>query len=333
LGQWAFPAGAVIDAGQYTVVFADGQTQLTTGTEWHTSFTLSPGAGRVALTRLSTDAKWQVLDYVSYTNVSANRSYGSYGDGQSFARQEFYYVTPGAPNNHMSQPLLVYVNEWMADNEGAVIDPADNDNDDWFEIYNPGETAVDLGGYYLTDNLTNKFQFQVPDNGYYTIPPHGFLLVWADEETGQNNTNRADLHADFKLSNGGEAIGIFAADGTAVDYVEFGSQTTDYSEGRYPDGGSFRMVVPTVTPGASNEVPASYEPPNVTAFGFSGVGLPTLTFGTVPGHVYRVEYRDDLGSAMWLPLSGDVMATGGELVVVDPSPVVGQRFYRVQQVK
>ena len=333
LGQWTFPPGAVINAGQFKVVFADGQPNLTTPTEWHASFTLSPSAGKVALSRVSANPPWQVLDYVTYTNVSANRSYGSFADGQSFARQEFFYVTPGGPNNHTSQPLLVHINEWMADNEGVVLDPADNDKDDWFEIYNPGGTTVDLGGYYLTDNLTNKFLFQVPDNGRYTIPPHGFLVVWADEETGQNTTNQTDLHADFKLSKGGEAIGIFAADGTVVDYVEFGPQTTDYSEGRYPDGGSFRMVVPTVSPRAANELPASYVPPSVTAFGFSGGGLPTLTFGTFPGHVYRVEYKDDLASALWLPLSGDLMATSGELVVSDPSPASGQRFYRVQQVK
>jgi hypothetical protein len=333
LGQWSFPAGAVINPGQFKVVFADGRTSLTTATEWHTSFTLSPGAGRLALTRLSGGSQWQVLDYVTYTNVSPNRSYGSYGDGQSFERQEFYYVTPGAANNHTSQPLFVYINEWMADNDGSVLDPADNDNDDWFEIYNPGDTTVDLGGYFLTDNLTNKFQFEVPDNGRYTIPPHGFLLVWADEETGQNATNRADLHVNFKLGKEGEAIGIFAADGTAVDYVVYGPQTTDWSEGRYPDGGSFRMIVPTVSPRGTNAVPASYAPPTVTDFGYNGFGLPMLSFGTSPGHFYRVEYKDDLGAAIWLPLSADLMATGPELVVVDPAPPAGQRFYRVQQLR
>src|ERR1039458_2493759 len=90
----------------------------------------------------------------------------------------------------------------MADNTRTLADPADNDFEDWFEIYNPGTNIVDLGGYYLTDNLANKFQFLVPNTGHYLIPPGGFLLVWADNETGQNNTNRADLHANFALSKG-----------------------------------------------------------------------------------------------------------------------------------
>jgi hypothetical protein len=49
--------------------------------------------------------------------------------------------------------------------------------------------------------------------------------------------------------------------------------------------------------------------------------------------MYRVEYRDDLGSGTWLALGGEVVGTGAELVVVDPSPALGQRFYRVRQIK
>jgi hypothetical protein len=323
----------VINPGQFRLVFADGLTNLTTATEWHANFSLSPASGCLALTRLSTNAQLQVVDYVTYTNVSPNRSFGSYADGQSFARQEFFYVTPGASNNQTSQPLLVYINEWMADNFSTLADPADNQFEDWFEIYNPGDTTVDLGGYYMTDNLDTKFLFQVPNNGHYKIPPHGFLLVWADEETGQNNTNRADLHADFKLSKGGDAIGIFAADGTPVDYVVFGAQTTDYSEGCYPEGGSFRLVVPTPSPRAANVLPPSYEPPNLTGFYIAPGGAPTLTFETVPGHVYRVEYKDELTAAAWTPVGQEVMATDSQWVVTDPSPAPLQRFYRIVQVK
>jgi hypothetical protein len=114
---------------------------------------------------------------------------------------------------------------------------------------------VDIGGYFLTDNLTNKFQFQIPNNGHYTIPAHGYLLVWADNESGQNSTNRADLHVNFALSKGGEAIGLFAADGTTIDAVAFGAQTSNVSEGRYPNGGANIYSMPTPTPRAPNLVP------------------------------------------------------------------------------
>ena len=60
---------------------------------------------------------------------------------------------------------------------------------------------------------------------------------------------------NFKLDKAGEAIGLFAPDGTAVDAVTFGAQTTHVSEGRYPDGGSSRVFMPIPTPRTNNIVP------------------------------------------------------------------------------
>src|SRR5262249_3900052 len=153
----------------------------------------------------------------------ANQSYGSLPDGQPFYRGVMYRATPGVPNDSSSAPIVVFINEWMAANNRAsgLADPADGNYDDWFELYNPGANAVDLGGYFLTDNLTNKFQFQIPDNGHYTIPAGGYLLVWADSTPAQNSTNRPDLHVSFNLRAAGEAIGLFAADGTQIDAITF----------------------------------------------------------------------------------------------------------------
>ena len=237
----------------YGVTVEPGQT---TPAAPHTSFRLAPAAGQVALSRLI-NSTVQLVDYLTYTNLAANWSYGDLPDAQPFYRDAMFNFTPGATNSAASPPLTVFINEWMADNALTLADPADNDPEDWFEIYNPGATTVDLGGFYLTDNLTNKFQFLVPDNGHYRIPPGGFLLVWADNETGQNSTNLPDLHAGFALSKAGDAIGIFAADGTRIDSVTFGAQTTDVSEGRFQDGqpGIYSMTLPT--PGQPNRLPNS----------------------------------------------------------------------------
>jgi hypothetical protein len=124
---------------------------------------------------------------------------------------------------------------------------------------------VDIAGYYLTDSLTNalgvvtnKLKYLITTNGPHTIAPHGYLLVWADNETGQNTSlgvPRADLHVDFQLSKGGEAIGLFAADGLQIDYVTFGAQTDNVSVGRIPDGGA--NIVPmadAASPRAANHL-------------------------------------------------------------------------------
>src|SRR6202034_3451385 len=99
LTNWAFPSGVVINPGQFLVVFADDQTNLSTLTELHAGFTLSPGNGSVALSRIY-NGQPQVLDYVNYTSLPPDWSYGSLPDGQSFVREQFYSPTPGASNGN-----------------------------------------------------------------------------------------------------------------------------------------------------------------------------------------------------------------------------------------
>ncbi len=108
LVQWAFPTNASIGAGQFEVIFADGETNLSATNELHANFVLSDGTGSLALTRV-TNGQPQVLDYVDYPNVSPNDSYGSYPDGQRFLRQEFFQATPGASNNGTATPPPSFV--------------------------------------------------------------------------------------------------------------------------------------------------------------------------------------------------------------------------------
>jgi hypothetical protein len=255
LTQWSFPANVSVPANGFLVVWCDGQTGQATVTAPHTSFTLAPGAGNVALSRLINGNVPQVVDYLNYTNLPNNWSYGDVPDGQPFYRSQMFFATPGATNNSALAPINVFINEWMADNASTLANPYGGKFDDWFELYNPGADTVDLGGYYLTGTLTDKTKFQIPNNGQYLIPPHGYFLVWADNNSAQNGPDRPELHVNFKLSKSGDSIGLFSPDGTAIDALSFGAQTTDVSEGRYPDGAAaiFAMLMPT--PGAANVVP------------------------------------------------------------------------------
>ncbi len=266
LTNWAFPSGHSIPAGGFRVVFLDNEPGQTTNSEIHAALQLEAGSGTVAIARVFNGAP-QTLDYVTYTGLHADRSYGSFPDGQPFDRMEFSYVTAGGTNDSRSAPLVVFINEWMAGNTNALADPADGAFDDWFEIYNPGTNAVDLEAYYLTDTLTNKFKYRITTNGPHIIPPGGHLLVWADNETGQNMAGglpRPDMHVNFQLAATGEVIALFAADGTQIDAVSFGQQTNDVSQGRYPDGNANIAFMPgTATPRAANSIGAAPNTPPV----------------------------------------------------------------------
>ena len=81
------------------------------------------------------------------------------------------------------------------------------------------------------------------------IKPYEYMLFWADKDEGQG-----DFHCNFKLSSGGEYIGVFDDDNgeyKLIDEVYFDVQKTDISYGRYPDGeGEFDIMKPT--PGNPN---------------------------------------------------------------------------------
>lgn len=97
LAFWPFPAGAQLSPGEFRVIFTDGQSQLTTASEFHTAFHLPASGGVVTLSRLES-GRPRALDSVSYATLAAGHSFGSFPDGQPITRLEFALSTPGGPN-------------------------------------------------------------------------------------------------------------------------------------------------------------------------------------------------------------------------------------------
>ena len=140
----------------------------------------------------------------------------------------------------------VVINELMASNNKCTQDPQGQYND-WIELYNYGSNPINIGGIYLTDDLSvpTKWQFPSPT----VIQAGGYLLIWADEDTTD-----AGLHTNFKLNADGEEIGLFDSDGTTlIDSITFPAQTTDISYGRYPDGEDQWRYFDLPSPGQENE--------------------------------------------------------------------------------
>ncbi|MFC1761720.1 lamin tail domain-containing protein [Planctomycetota bacterium] len=157
------------------------------------------------------------------------------------AEHEFYTLD-------VSSTALV-INELMADNDTTIQDPDGSGYPDWLELYNPSQNTIDLGGMYLTDNLSEPNQWQIPDG--VSIEPGGYLLLWAD-----NDEDQGDTHMNFSLSRSGEAIGLFDTDTSGhvlIDSITFGSQSADVSYGRIEDGENNWQLMPSPSPGFSNQ--------------------------------------------------------------------------------
>jgi hypothetical protein len=140
-------------------------------------------------------------------------------------------------------PLVI--NELMASNNNCIQDPQ-GQFDDWLEIHNYSSSDIDIGGMYLTDDLSVPNKWRIPSATI--IPADDFLLIWAD-----NDINDGGLHANFKLEADGEEIGLIDSDGqTLIDSIDYPNQRADISFGRYPDAAPDWRFLSTASPGREN---------------------------------------------------------------------------------
>ena len=160
------------------------------------------------------------------------------------ARTAFLRANVPAP---ASLPKL-FVNEVLASNDSIVMDEA-GDFEDYIEIYNADDVAVDLSGMQLSDDLFEPLKWTFPEGT--TIESGGFLIVWCDDEPAEG-----PLHATFKLSAGGESAVLShrADEGSVlIDAITYPGLITDQSYGRTPDGAETFEVFCAVTPGFAND--------------------------------------------------------------------------------
>ncbi|HOW68116.1 MAG TPA: lamin tail domain-containing protein, partial [Verrucomicrobiota bacterium] len=316
LTQWQFPVGTRISPGEHLLIWADGETQESTASAIHTNFRLHPTRGSVALVRYQgTPVQAAVMDYLDYVLPVPDRSYGSYPDGEPRQRRSFYTSTPRAPNNPAYPEIQVTLNEFLAGNTRVLVDPADGDYEDWIELYNAGTNSLDLSRFTLTDNLTNANLFVFPAGT--VIHPKGYLLIWADEEMDQTTTN-GDVHANFKLAQTGEQLGLFSPEGVLIDGFAFGPQTNNVSMGRYPDGAELPLLfLESPTPRAPNLIAGGNRPPVLAPVPDQSVAELTelsfiltatdpdpdqeLTFGLGTDAPQGADLNPETGRFTWIP--------------------------------
>jgi hypothetical protein len=161
--------------------------------------------------------------FMQYYVYAENNNVGQFSPER--AEHEFYSLNASYPT---ISPGDLVVNEIMAQNTTTVTD-ANGEYEDWIELHNNTNTTLSLDNLFLSDTATNLIKWQIPTGT--TIEPNGYLIVWADEDGIQEG-----LHASFKLSASGESVILAYANGTILDSLNYGLQTTDLSYARIPNG-------------------------------------------------------------------------------------------------
>ena len=179
-----------------------------------------------------------------YVEANAVKTHGTTAFSPARAEQGAAHYRVGVP---VVKESPIVINELMAFNTKSLADPQ-GQYEDWLELHNLSNNTLNLTGMYLTDNIDNLKKWVFPENT--TIPAHGYLLVWLDED----GKAKAGLHANFKLSRNGETVMLVDTDthdNQVLDTVAFEKQEKDVALGRWPNGSGKLKQVQT-TPGKEN---------------------------------------------------------------------------------
>jgi hypothetical protein len=170
----------------------------------------------------------------------------------------------------------VVINEISAANfaGGGSVDNY-GEYEDWMELYNPSGTAVDLQGYYLSDDENEPMKWQIPAG--VSVPANGFLIIYC---SGRGEFADGNVHADFKITQGKQEGAVLAdASGAIIDsYILNIPNQVYHSRGRITDGAAQWGIFLTPTPGASNDpasITMSTADPDATIYYTTDGSVPT----------------------------------------------------------
>ena len=145
---------------------------------------------------------------------------------------------PVAPSPQlMDDPFhTVYINEALYRNTRSIMDE-DSDRSDFVELYNGGESAVNLTGWYLSDNVEKLTKWALPN---VSLGSGEYLLVFL---SGKDRSD-GELHASFSL-HAGETITLYNSNIRQYDALLIPETAENVSIGRNASGETVFYSHPT----------------------------------------------------------------------------------------
>ena len=159
------------------------------------------------------------------------------------------FNTHGSPGQEDPVPLPgdILVNE--------VLPHTDLPDLDSIELYNPSPVSVDIGGWFISDDLAEPKKYRIPDA---TVIPAGGYLVFTETEFAA--ASQGDL--GFRFNSHGDSAWLISAggDGTLTGYThgfEFGASANGVSFARtiVSQGIELYVAAEAVTLGSENAPP------------------------------------------------------------------------------
>ena len=140
--------------------------------------------------------------------------------------------------------------------EPAILDNKniENESSDWIELFNSGNSAIDISNWSLSDDENDTGKWKFPDTTL--VPAKGYLVILADG-MDEEIRDATYLHTNFKLDSGGEFLGLFDEQGNSKSAFsnKFPKQYNFHSYGTVDDSGEL-VYLSEPSPGSKNSGPA-----------------------------------------------------------------------------
>lgn len=147
----------------------------------------------------------------------------------------------------------VVINEYSCSNMTGPTD-AFGQREDWVELYNTTGAAIDLTGYYLSDDDGDPMKWQIPSGN---IAANGYKMVFC---SGRGVVSGTQYHPNFNLKQTeNEWIVLTSPGGTTVDFIQITQPTKEnHSWARTTNGAATWTLCTTPTPNAANAGGVAY---------------------------------------------------------------------------
>lgn len=290
--EFVFPRGTVVAPGAFVVLVANPAAFAARypavpylGVYWKNlrnsgeKIRLFNSDGSVVVScEYSNDPPWPLGAAAMGRSLVNLNPTGDPDDAANWRASTNVHGSPGADDPAPPFTPGVVINEVLAKTSQPL--------EDAIELHNPTATAIDIGGWWLSDDydpaadptLATLKKFRIPAG---TIVPAGGYAVFYEAQFGPSSPT-ASAPIPFALSQDGETVYLASADaaGNLTGHIvgqKFGAAETNVAQGRVPTG-----------------------------TGWDFAALTTHTFG-VSAPATRTDFRTGTGAANAAPRVGPVV--------------------------
>ncbi len=143
----------------------------------------------------------------------------------------------------------VLINEFSASNLHGFVDSFGK-TEDWIELYNTSDQAVDLSGWHLSDKESKPGKWTFPEGSM--IEANGYLVAYC---SGRDAFVNEEYHTNFKLaqSTGNDIVLLSDDNENIIEQFELALTLTEHSLCRVEDGGSEWAISTSPSLASSND--------------------------------------------------------------------------------